>query len=53
MDLDGDGRPEIVAGPFDGRTGRRRHLLLFDAATGATKGEALDMVPLATAPLLR
>jgi hypothetical protein len=51
VDLDGDGKPEIVAGLFDGRTDRRWHLLLFDATTGTPKGEALDVVPLATAPL--
>ncbi len=51
VDLDGDGRLEVVAGLFDGRTDRRWHLMLFDAAAGTPKGEALDLVPLATFPL--
>ena len=51
VDLDGDGRPEVVAALFDGRADRRWHLKVYEAASGTPKGEALDVVPLATFPL--
>jgi outer membrane protein assembly factor BamB len=51
VDLDGDGRPEIVAALFDTQADRRWRLMVFDAATGESKGEALDVVPLATLAL--
>ncbi len=51
VDLDGDGRPEVVAAVFDGLADRRWHLKVYEAATGAPRGEALDVVPLATLPL--
>jgi outer membrane protein assembly factor BamB len=51
VDLDGDGRPEVVAALFDGLADRRWHLKVYEAATGAPRGEALDVVPLATFPL--
>jgi hypothetical protein len=51
VDLDGDGRPEIVAALFDGLADRRWHLKVHGAATGTPKGEALDVIPLATFPL--
>ncbi len=51
VDLDGDGKPEVVAALFDGLADRRWHLKIYEAATGAPKGEALDVVPLATFPL--
>ncbi len=51
VDLDGDGRLEVVAALFDGQADRRWHLKVYEAATGAPKGEALDVVPLATFPL--
>jgi outer membrane protein assembly factor BamB len=51
VDGDGDGRPEVVAALFDGQADRRWHLMVFGAATGESKGEALDVVPLATLAL--
>jgi hypothetical protein len=51
VDLDGDGRPEVVAALFDGQADKRWHLKVYEAASGTPKGEALDVVPLATFPL--
>jgi hypothetical protein len=48
VDLDGDGKLEIVASLFDGLADQRWHVGLWDAATGAPKGDALDLVPMAT-----
>ena len=39
VDLDGDGKPEVVAALFDGLADRRWHLKVYEAATGAPKGE--------------
>ncbi|MEW6754629.1 MAG: FG-GAP-like repeat-containing protein [Candidatus Latescibacterota bacterium] len=50
-DVDGDGIEEVVVGLFDGLTESRWHLLALDGLTGATRAEALDLVPLATTPL--
>ena len=50
-DLDGDGRMELVTALFDGLTDKRWHLFVFDAASGAQKAEALDLVPFASVPL--
>ena len=46
VDLDGDGRPEVVAALFDGQADRALAPDGLDAATGGRKGEALDVVPL-------
>jgi hypothetical protein len=51
VDLDGDGRPEIVASVFDGLTDKRWHLGIWDAATGETRHQGLDLVPVETAAL--
>ncbi len=51
VDLDGDGKLEIVAAVFDGLTDKRWHLGIWDAATGHSKSQSLDLVPVATTPL--
>ena len=51
-DVDGDGRKELIVGVFDGLADNRWHLFAYDGATGELKAEALDLVPLASAPIL-
>lgn len=51
VDLDGDGKLEIVAAVFDGQTDKRWHLGIWDAATGRSKLQCLDLVPVATTSL--
>ena len=51
VDLDGDGKLEIVAAVFDGQTDKRWHLGIWDAATGQSKTQGLDIIPVATTPL--
>lgn len=51
VDLDGDGKPEVIAAVYDGQADRRWHLKVHDAATGKSRADVLDVVPLATLPL--
>jgi len=51
LDVDGDGKLEIVASLFDGKVDQRWHLYVWDAATGKQKAEIPDVVPLMCAPL--
>lgn len=51
LDVDGDGKMEVIAGLFDGLGDNRWHLYVWDAATGAVKAEEPDLAPLATVPL--
>ncbi len=51
VDVDGDGKKEIIAGLFDGLGDNRWHLFVWDAATGTLKAEGHDLAPLATVAL--
>lgn len=51
VDVDGDGKMEVIAALFDGLGDNRWHLYIWDAATGALKAEEPDLSPLATVPL--
>ena len=51
VDVDGDGKPEVIAGLFDGLGDGRWHLYVWNAATGEIKAEGHDLAPLATVAL--
>lgn len=51
LDVDGDGKLEIMASLYDGKVDQRWHLYIWDAATGKQKAELLDLVPRKYAPL--
>lgn len=50
VDLDGDGRREIVAAIHDSQGGRRWVLTVFDGGSGREMAVLPDLVPLATVP---
>lgn len=51
VDLDGDGKMELISALFDGLTDKRWHLSIWNAATGEERLHATNLVPLASAPL--
>jgi hypothetical protein len=51
LDVDGDGKKEVIAALFDGIGDNRWHLFVWDAVDGKEKATALDLVPLATVAL--
>src|SRR6185503_13610421 len=51
LDVDGDGKKEVIAGLFDGLGDNRWHLFVWDAVDGKEKATALDLAPLCTVAL--
>lgn len=51
LDVDGDGKKEVIAGLFDGLGDNRWHLFIRDAVDGKEKANALDLAPLGTVAL--
>jgi hypothetical protein len=49
VDVDGDGKLEVIGGLFDGLGDKRWRLYVWDAVSGALKAETQDVAPLATA----
>jgi outer membrane protein assembly factor BamB len=51
VDLDGDGKMELITSFFEGVTEKRWKLWIWDAATGEQKVELNDLVALASVPV--